>query len=103
MYITSSIWWFFHDIIEGMNIKYKDVYDDYKRKDNELYVKFRIKSGDIDIQNFNKIISDYNGASFERGNGDIYAEITNIKAVIKIRNGTTYIIISIIINQMGDL
>lgn len=97
MYINTSINGFFNNIMKDTGIIYKSVYDDYKRDGTKVYTKYKIKSADIDIQNLSLILSKYNGCYLEYDfNGDVYARISNMNAIIKVRTGAVYLVVSFI-------
>ena len=97
MYLNTSIWSFFNDIMKETGVNYQSVYDQYKRDGRKVYYKYLIESGDINIHELNRIFSKYNHCCLEYDfNGDVYAGISQMNAVIKVKEGAVYCILSFI-------
>jgi len=95
MYINTSIWSFFDDIMQEIGVSYEAVSDEYKRNGNHVSNKYLIKSGDFDHQKMTRIFSKYNGSALEYDfNGDVYAGVSLLNAIIKVKNGDIYCILS---------
>ena len=97
MYINTSIWSFFDDIMQKIGVTYEAVYEEYKRNGSCVSNKYLITSGELDHQKISRILSEYNGSALEYDfNGDVYAGVSKLNLVIKVKNGAIYGLLSFI-------
>lgn len=81
-----------YKIVDELGINCKPLYENEKIKGNILYMKYKIKSGTIDTSEFNTKLNKFRGIFLERDfNGVTYAHVTDLKALVIIKNSKCYL------------
>lgn len=93
------------EINTGNNTQIEDVchthHKIYKINDDtrEIYIKYKILSQNVDIntKEINEILMKHNGERLERAwNRGVYAAVSQLTAIIRIKNNGVYLILSFI-------